>query len=132
MAAWTHTHDGAETSPDAKAAELALDDNSKDLAAGLSDVANPRQQFSFLTGWRTHVNTVWDYVAAVRARNTPRADADVASLDAYRNTVGSFFAQITDQKLTAATVAAALSDHIATLTGSIQALAAALLPAAGT
>jgi hypothetical protein len=129
MAGWTHLKDGAETSPDAKAAALALDDNSRDLAASLSDVASPRQQFNFLTGWRTHVNTVLDYAAAVRAADTHRADAQVAALDAYRNTAGSFFAQITHQKLPAATVATALSDDIATLTGSIQALATALLPA---
>jgi hypothetical protein len=132
LAGWTHIKDGAESSPDAKAAALALDDNSKDLAASLSDVASPRQQFLFLTGWRTHVNAVLDYAAAVRAADTSRADAQVAALDAYRTTAGSFLAAITDQKLTAATVAAALSDHIAALTGSIQALAAALLAAAGT
>lgn len=132
MAAWTHIKDGAETSADAKAAALALDDNSKDLAASLSDVASPRQQFTFLTGWRTQVNTVLDYTAAVRAADTRRADAQVAAMDAYRNTAGSFFAEITDQKLSASTVAVALSNLIATLTGSIQALAAALLPAAGT
>ena len=132
MAAWTHTKAGAESSPDANAAKLALDDNSKDLSASLSDVANPRQQFTFLTSWRTHVNSELDYAAAVRAANTHRADADVAALAAYRSTAGSFFAEITDQKLTAAAVSAALSDHIAALTGSIQALATALLPAAGT
>jgi hypothetical protein len=127
MAAWTHTKAGAETSPDAAAAKLALDDNSKDLAASLSDVAAPRQQFVFLTGWRTYVNSLLDYAAAVRAASTPRADADVAALNAYRTTAGTFFAQITDQKLPAATVANAMTGQIAALTGSIRAFAVALL-----
>jgi hypothetical protein len=132
MAAWTHTKTGAESSPDAAAAKLALDDNSKDLSASLADVASPRQQFIFLTGWRTYVNSLLDYAAAVRSARTAKSDADVAAMKAYSTTAAAFFAEITDQKLATATVTGAFSGQIAALTGSIQAFATALLGTAGT
>jgi hypothetical protein len=132
MAAWTHPKTGAESSPDAAAAKLALDDNAKDLSASLADVANPRQQFTFVTGWRAYVYNLMGYVAAVRAGDTRKSDAAVAAMNTYRTTAGTFFAQITDRKLAADTVAAAMTKQIAALTGSIQAFAAALLHSDGT
>jgi len=121
--------DGALQSTDANAAKAALDVNAKDLAAALGKAASARDQALFLEDWRRYVIELVNYAEAVRVADSAAAEKATGAIDSYHGTAGAFFEKITGRRLTAAGVAAALSDLDAGLTGEIRALAALLLAA---
>lgn len=116
--------DGGLQSIQAYAAREALDANAKDLAAAFGKAVSAKDQASFLEDWRRHDIDFLDYAQAVQRADVAAQDKAVAALNAYRATVGKFFASISGQRITAAQVADMFTAHIASMTGEIDALAA--------
>jgi hypothetical protein len=120
--------DGGMQSIRSYAARAALDANAKDLAAAFGKAVSAKQQASFLEDWRRHDIEFLDYAEAAQKADVAAQDKAVAALNAYRTTVGNFFATISGQKITAAQVEDMFTAHIASMTGEIAALAALLTP----
>lgn len=110
-----------------KAALATLEDNSQDLAKAIGTVSTSAKQFTFLTLWRSHINDFTDYAFAASKKDQGRKDEALDNLDKYRRSAGTFFAGLTGNNLQAADVGDLLLMHIETLTGAIDALAAALV-----
>jgi hypothetical protein len=124
--------DGGLQSIRSYAARAALDANAKDLAAAFGKAVNAKQQASFLEDWRRHDIDFLDYAEAAQRADVAAEAKAVAALNAYRTTVGKFFASISGQQVTVTQVEDMFTAHIASMTGEIDALAALLTTPAST
>jgi len=110
-----------------QAAASTLDANSMDLAATVGTLAGADNGAMFLTAWREHITLFVDYAVATAARDQAKRAAAMAKLDAYRGAAGRLFEKLSGGALPAGAVAEDLTTHIATLAGTVDSLAAALV-----
>jgi hypothetical protein len=104
-----------------------LDVNSQDLATVLGGVAGKDKQDAFLQVWRAQVDNFVAYAKADAADDAKARNTALSNLDASRDAIGKFFAELSNGALNADDVAAALTDHITTLTGAIDSLKTGVL-----
>jgi hypothetical protein len=106
-----------------KAAAVALDANSDDLAKAIGSVYGPGGQDAFLPLWRRHIGFVVDYTTGVAGKDRTKQDKAVNDLVRYTQDFGAFFAAA-NPNLPKDAVAGLVKDHILTLKPVIDAQAA--------
>ncbi len=111
-------------SPEFAAAKAALDGNTDDLAAAVTDLAGEEKGTAFHDLWDAHVGYFVDYAVAKKSGDQAAADAAQAELAGYTTDAGAFFEDISAGNLPAAAVAEALGMHVSTMSAAIDALAA--------
>ncbi|WP_225755020.1 hypothetical protein [Actinotalea sp. Marseille-Q4924] len=115
------------TGPDSgefEAAAAALDTNSVDLSEAIGSLAGEENAATFLEVWRAHIGDFVDYAVARAGDDQAGVDQALSDLEAYTQTAGGFFEQISNGALPADAIAGSLSMHVTTLTEAIDALAA--------
>lgn len=115
---------GAVEDPAVQAAVTTLDDNSVDIANAVGSVAGNDERAEFLDLWRQHIDSFVAYAVGLAGGDQAAAEAARTDLDAYRLAAGDFFERITDGAIPAGDVVADLDLHVATMLGTIDAIAA--------
>jgi hypothetical protein len=113
-------------SPAFEAAAGVLDENSVELADVVGSVAGEEKRDAFLSLWREHIGFFVDYAKGAAGGDDQLKQQALDNLDGYKQQAGAFFEEITGGALPADAVAQSLTGHIDTLSGAIDALAAAL------
>ena len=112
------------------AAAAAVGGNSEDIAALVGSVYGPELQETFLGLWNSHIDMVVRYTQGIAADDTAAADAAVAELTEYVNTLASTLEQVTS--LPASASSPLILQHVTTLKSAIDAQKAGDLTAAYT
>ncbi|MGH8931988.1 MAG: hypothetical protein ACRDZO_15545 [Egibacteraceae bacterium] len=102
------------------AAAAALGGNSEDIAALVGSVYGPELQETFLGLWNSHIDMVVRYTQGIAAGDTAAADAAVAELTTYSQTLADTFDQVTAGGLPASASQPLILDHVLTLKSVID------------
>ncbi len=102
------------------AAAAAVGGNSEDIAALVGSVYGPELQETFLGLWNSHIDMVVRYTQGIAADDTAAADAAVAELTTYSQTLADTFDQVTEGGLPASASQPLILDHVLTLKSVID------------
>jgi len=107
-------------SPDTAAARQSLDANGDDLSAAVASVYGDAAGSAFSAVWRAHLDAYLEYIDALGAGDTARADAARASLTAYGKVFGDFMAKA-NPRLSSQAVSQLISHHTQALLAMVDA-----------
>lgn len=109
--------------------QVSLDDNSKQIAAYVRELAGPMKEAEFLQGWRIYLRDLENYAESLIAGDLTGRRAAADALNTYLGTVSKFFQTLTDGKTDQATAEKRLRAQLASMMGVVDALQKAFLPA---
>lgn len=102
--------------------QVALDDNSKELAALVRQVSGPIKEAEFLQGWRIYLRQLENYAKGLQAGDVPTRTAAMAAVDTYLGTVTKFFRSLTGGEIEPAALDKRLRAEVAAMVGVVDAL----------
>lgn len=108
--------------------QVSLDDNSKQIAAYVRELAGPMKEAEFLHGWRIHLRDLENYAESLIAGDLAGRRAAADALNTYLGTVSKFFQTLTDGETDQATADKRLRAQLASMIGVVDALQKAFLP----
>ena len=109
--------------------QVSLDDNSKQIAAYVRQLAGPMKEAEFLQGWRIHLRDLENYAESLIAGDLAGRRTAADSLNAYLGTVSTFLKGVSDGAVDEANADKRLRAQLASMIGVVDALQKAFLPA---
>jgi hypothetical protein len=105
--------------------QVSLDDNSKQIAAHIADLADPFKEAEFLQGWRIHLRDLENYARALQTGDVAGRRAAAESLNTYLGTVSTFLKGVTKGAIDPDGAEKRLRAQLAAMIGVVDALGAA-------
>jgi hypothetical protein len=115
---------GATDAPDFKAAAVAVNGNTTDLAGAIGVLFNPAAGASFQQMWADHIDLLVQYAASI-AKGDDSARGEISTaLSGFEGRLAAFLNVATGDKLAAQALAKALGSHDAMLRQQVDAFVA--------
>lgn len=108
--------------------QVSLDDNSKQIAAYVRQVAGPMKEAEFLQGWRIHLRDLENYAKSLIAGDLAGRQAAADALNTHLGTVATFLKGVTKGAIDEANADKRLRAQLASMIGVVDALQKAFLP----
>ncbi len=102
--------------------QLALDDNSKQIAAQVRELGGPIKEAEFLQGWRIHLRDLENYARSLQAGDLGGRRTATDALNSYLGSVTKFLGGLTDGKIKPANADKRLRAQLAAMIGTVDAL----------
>ncbi|KKK33883.1 copper amine oxidase n-terminal domain protein [Salinicoccus sediminis] len=114
---------GIDGSEDFEASTMALEANTEDLAAAVTDVYGEEAGQQFKTMWSEHIGYFVDYVNATAEEDTAAQEEAMNNLQMYKEEFSKFMETATEGNLPAEDLSEGLQMHVEQLIGTFDAYA---------
>ena len=108
--------------------QVSLDDNAKQIADYVRQVAGPMKEAEFLQDWRIHLRELENYARSLLAGDLAGRRTAAESLNTFLGTVSKFLRGVTDGAIDPAEADKRLRAQLASMIGVVDALQRAFLP----